>query len=463
MLRLVAEIREPFIPGWSGAYGLRPFAPELWVIATIVAVLLAPFVSRRSNVLCAAVSLIGLTIALLSAVVISINGDDVGTHFRGLLVIDRFAVMWKCMLYLFVIGVIVMWFTTTSVTMHEGDGPEFFTLLLGATLGMSLMASTSNLLMIFMCVELASLPSYVLAGFRKTDRVGAETSQKYVLFGAATSAVMVYRLSMLYGLYGTLQVEQLAVCMTQSSGGGTALLATAIFGLIVGIGFKISAVPFHFWCPDVFEGASIDVSAFLSVASKGAALVLLLRVLMLMADALGYQNAPGVSLTGIAIVIGILGAITATVGNTAAFVQTNIKRLLAYSSIAHAGYMLCALSLLVQHRSPLVGEAANGVIPVEAAQALLLYLAVYLFMNLGAFTVAGVVAKQAGTELIEDYAGLGRRSPVLGAAMAAFMFSLVGLPPFAGFVAKLNVMYVLGGNGGWWWWLVVVIGVNTVF
>src|SRR5687768_9203651 len=345
MLQLLAEIREPFIPGWSGAYGLRPFAPELWIIGTIVAVLLAPFFSRRSNLLCAAVSLIGLTIALVSAVVISINGDDVGTHFRGLLVVDRFAVMWKCTLFLFVIGVIVMWFTTTAPTMHEGDGPEFFTLLLGATLGMSLMASTSNLLMIFMCVELASLPSYVLAGFRKTDRIGAEASLKYVLFGAATSAVMVYGLSMLYGLYGTLQVEQLAVRITQSSGGGTALLVIAIFGLICGIGFKISAVPFHFWCPDVFEGASIDVSAFLSVASKGAALVLILRVFMAMSEA--NQFAPVPRLNTIATVVGIIGAVTATVGNTAAFVQNNVKRLLAYSSIAHAGYMLCAVSLLV--------------------------------------------------------------------------------------------------------------------
>src|SRR5688500_14507925 len=457
MLRLVAEIREPFIPGWSGAYGLRPFAPELWVIATIVAVLLAPFVSRRSNVLCAAVSLIGLTIALLSAVVISINGDDVGTHFRGLLVIDRFAVMWKCMLYLFVIGVIVMWFTTTSVTMHEGDGPEFFTLLLGATLGMSLMASTSNLLMIFMCVELASLPSYVLAGFRKTDRVGAETSQKYVLFGAATSAVMVYRLSMLYGLYGTLQVEQLAVCMTQSSGGGTALLATAIFGLIVGIGFKISAVPFHFWCPDVFEGASIDVSAFLSVASKGAALVLILRVFMAMSEANAYAPVP--RLNTIATVVGVLGAVTATVGNTAAFVQNNVKRLLAYSSIAHAGYMTCAVSLLVVGRHARPGFTDPS---AAAAQAILLYLAVYLFMNLGAFTVAGRVARETGRQSILDYSGLGRRSPVLAATMTAFMFSLVGLPPLAGFVAKVNVLWVLIQDGGWWWALVAVIGVNTI-
>lgn len=464
---LAAGIGLPFIPGW---HELRPFVADLWLIATIVAVLLTPFFVARPNVACALVALAGLALGFVAQLVVGVGPDVVGYHFRDLLVADHFAVMWKLLLLLFVMGIVLMWFTTTAQSMHEGDGPEFFALLLGATLGMSLMASTSNLLMLFMAVELASLPSYVLAGFRKTHRIGAEASLKYVLFGAATSAVMVYGLSMLYGLYGTLKVEELATRMTQAAGpsaalgtGGSALLAVAIFGLIVGIGFKISAVPFHFWCPDVFEGAGIDVSAFLSVASKGAALVLLMRVLMLIANALGYENAPGVSLTGIAIVVGILGAVTATVGNTAAFVQTNIKRLLAYSSIAHAGYMLCALSLLVTHGSKLVGEAQDGVIPVEAAQALLLYLAVYLFMNLGAFTVAGVVAKQTGSELLDDYKGLGRRSPVLGASMGAFMFSLVGLPPFAGFVAKLNVMYVLGDNGGWWWWLVAVIGINTVF
>lgn len=456
---IAAAIGLPFIPGWNE---LRPFAADLWLIATIVGVLLTPFFVPRPNTACAIVALAGLALAFVSQLVVGVDDTVVGYHFRGLLVADHFAAMWKLMLLLFVMGIVLMWFTTTAHAMHEGDGPEFFALLIGATLGMSLMASTSNLLMLFMAVELASLPSYVLAGFRKTNRIGAEASLKYVLFGAATSAIMVYGLSMLYGLYGTLKIEELATRMALAPG-GSALLAVAIFGLIVGIGFKISAVPFHFWCPDVFEGAGIDVSAFLSVASKGAALVLLLRVLMLIADALGYQNAPGVSLTGIAIVIGILGAVTATVGNTAAFVQTNIKRLLAYSSIAHAGYMLCALSLLVSHGSDLVGPIENGVVPVEAAQALLLYLAVYLFMNLGAFTVAGVFAKQTGSELIEDYKGLGRRSPVIGAAMGAFMFSLVGLPPFAGFVAKLNVMYVLGNNGGWWWWLVAVIGVNTIF
>jgi NADH-quinone oxidoreductase subunit N len=156
-------------------------------------------------------------------------------------------------------------------------------------------------------------------------------------------------------------------------------------------------------------------------------------------------------------VIGVLGSITATVGNTAAFVQTNIKRLLAYSSIAHAGYMMCALSLLVQ------GNVRGSALAEGAAQAILLYLAVYLFMNLGAFTTAGLIYRETGSERINDYDGLSRRNPLLAACMTAFMFSLVGLPPFAGFVAKLNVMYVLGANGGWWWALVAVIGVNTVF
>ncbi len=219
----------------------------------------------------------------------------------------------------------------------------------------------------------------------------------------------------------------------------------------------MSAVPFHFWCPDVFEGATIDVSTFLSVASKGAALVLMLRLFMAIAEAANFQAVPRV--VAMAAVIGLLGAITATVGNTAAFAQNNIKRLLAYSSIAHAGYMLCAVSLLV------IGRDARPEFtdpPSAATQAILLYLAVYLFMNLGAFTVAGLVWRETGSEDLSAFRGLGRRSPVLAIAMGAFMFSLVGMPPLAGFVAKVNVLWVLIQDGGWWWALVAVIGVNTV-
>lgn len=460
---LAAGIGLPFIPGWSE---LKPFSPDLFLIATVVGVLLAPFFAEKSNAVCGLVALVGVGLALISQIALAMAPTDgiVGQHFRGILVADQFAFLWKILLLLFVAGVILMWFTTTAQTMHEGDAAEFFALLISATLGMSLMASTSNLLMLFLAVELASLPSYVLAGFRKTHRIGAEASLKYVLFGAATSAIMVYGLSYLYGLYGTLHVAELAVAMSKTGAmgaGGVALLSVALFGLFVGIGFKISAVPFHFWCPDVFEGASIDVTTFLSVASKGAALVLLLRVLTMIASAMGFQPHAGISLVALSAAIGVLGSITATVGNLGALVQTNFKRLLAYSSISHAGYMLCALSLLVKHNAD-VAQPAGSVLSVNAAQAILLYLAVYLFMNLGAFTVAALIYRQTGSEDIKSYAALGRRSPIAAICLSACLFSLIGLPPFAGFAAKFNLMGVLALNGGWWWALIAVIGANTI-
>jgi NADH-quinone oxidoreductase subunit N len=443
----LASIGAPFIPH---ADQLRPFLAELWLIAAIVGVLLAPFFTRRANLVCGMVALIGVLLALLSLLIVGANPDVIGSHFRGLLVFDRVAFLWQVILLLFVAGIIVMGFATTIRTLHESDGPEFYTLLLGATLGMCLMAETSNLLMIFMAVELASLPSYVLAGFRKTHRLGAEASLKYVLFGAVTSSIVVYGLSFLYGLYGTLQLHDLAVAMTASTG-GSALLVVAVFGLIVGIGFKIAAVPFHFWCPDVFEGASIDVTAFLSVASKGAGLILLLRVLETIAAASNF-SATGV-LTTLAAVVGVIGAISATVGNTAAFAQTNIKRLLAYSSIAHAGYILCAVSLVVKSQA-----ADAAFVPADAAaQAVLLYLAVYAFMNLGAFMVTALVG-----ETLKDFRGLGRRAPLLAACMFCCLVSLIGLPPFAGFAAKVQVLWALFQNGGWWWALIIVIAVNTI-
>jgi NADH-quinone oxidoreductase subunit N len=439
----LAAIGQPLLPGWDQ---LGPFVTELVLIGAIIATLLGPFfTSRRSNTLAGIIALAGLLAAL--AALLIVRPVDSGFVFGGMLVSDSVAVLWKAVLLVFAIGIVVMWFSTVGSSLHEGDGPEFFTLILGATLGMCLMASTSNLLMIFMAVELASLPSYVLAGFRKTSRLGSEASLKYVLFGVATSSLMVYGMSMLYGLYGTLQLEEMAAMASQ---GASLPLILGLGGLVIGIGFKISFVPLHFWCPDVFEGAGMDVAAFLSVASKGAGLVLLMRVLMSLAGGAGFAGSD-VLLT-LAIILGLLGAVTATVGNLGAFVQDNIKRLLAYSSIAHAGYMLCALSLLA-------GAGRSEAV----AQALLIYITIYLFMNLGAFTVAGLIYRGSGSENINDYAGLGTRNPVLALTMTALLFSLVGLPPFAGFLAKFQVMYILGASGSWWWVLVAVIGVNTIF
>ncbi|CAN5600340.1 NADH-quinone oxidoreductase subunit N [soil metagenome] len=454
MILSLAAIGVPFIPGWTE---LRPFIAELTLICTIVAVLLTPFFVKKSNTPCALVALAGLVIALVSLLLVGPNAGEHIEKFAPMLVADPIAFLWKVLLLLCVIGVILMWFATSASDLHEGDGPEFFVLLLGATTGMAFMSSANNLLMLLISVELASFPSYVLAGFRKTNKVGAEASLKYVLFGAATSAVMTYGMSLLYGLYGTLNLSELCRAMPATTG-GTALLVVSIFALIVGIGFKIAAVPFHFWCPDVFEGASIEVTTFLSVASKGAALVLLLRICSNISDAYNYQGHHGDLLSApavLAIVLGILGALSATVGNTAAFAQTNIKRLLAYSSIAHAGYMLCAMSLLLRTN--------NDVDPTALpARTILFYLAVYLFMNLGAFTVAGLVLKQTGVETLDGYAGLSKRNPLLAFCMMLFMFSFVGLPPLAGFTAKFNILIALIQTGGWWWLLVAVIAVNTV-
>ena len=433
---------KPFIPSWSE---LRPLAAELWLVATIVVGLLAPFRGGRSNLLSGLIALGGLAAALCAVL---LGADAPGSALlRGMLTVDRFAVAWKVIVLVFAAGVVLMWFVTTSATMRPGDGPEFFTLLIGATLGMCLMGSTSNLLMVFMTMELASLPSYVLAGFRKTDRLGSEAALKYVLFGAATSATMLFGMSLLYGLFGSLQLEEIA--RNAGKAAGSVPFIVGLGAVVAGVGFKISAVPLHFWCPDVFEGASIEVSAFLSVASKGAGLVLFSRILAAFAGAGEAGSTPAAAL---ALVAGILGAVTATVGNTGAFVQNNIKRLLAYSSIAHAGYMLCIMAVM-----------SAGGRTQTAAQALLVYLAVYLVMNLGAFLVAGLVYRHAGSENIEDYAGLGWRSPILAACMAAFMFSLIGLPPLAGFAAKMNVLYVLGQTGGWAWALAAVVVINTVF
>ncbi len=425
----------PFIPNTAD---LKPFAAELCVVAGIVGNLLASFVVRKPNTSCAMLSLS----AVLIAAVFLFTGDTrapfVGEHLRGLLVFDSVACLWKITLLLFVAGVIVLWTGHSGRTLREGEAPEFFTLLLGATLGMCLMASSTNLLVIFMSVATASLPSYLLAGFRKGNRRGSEASLKYVLFGAVTAAVMAYGMSFVYGIYGTLQLGTLA-----GHAGQSALLSVALLGILIGIGFKISAVPLHWWVPDVFDGATIEVTTFLSVASKGAGLVLMLRIL----------QATG-STPAVTVVLGIMGAITATVGNTGAFAQTGLKRLLAYSSVAQAGYMLCAVALMT--------SATAGPVAAGASGAVLLYLVVYAVMNLGAFSVTAAVIRETGSDAIQNFCGLSRSSPLLAGSMLCCLISLIGLPPFAGFGAKVIVIWVLAQSGGFGLGLVAVIVVNTV-
>ncbi len=286
---------------------------------------------------------------------------------------------------------------------------EFFILLVFSTLGMNLMASAGNLIMLFLSIETASIPLYAMAGFMKDDDKSTEAGFKYLLFGAMTSAVMLYGFSLLYGFSGTADIYALAEAMR---GMPTIPLFGSLLLILVGFGFKVSMVPFHFWAPDVYEGAPTPVTGFLSTASKAAGFSVLVRVLLVVFPVGDWQ-----------LVLAVLSAVTMTLGNLVALWQSNIKRMLAYSSIAHAGYILMAV-------------AAGTEFGVNS---MLYYVITYLLTNLAAFGFVIVYYHKTGSDEIKDYAGLSRRSPALAFGMLFTLLSLGGIPPLGGFFAKVLV------------------------
>jgi NADH-quinone oxidoreductase subunit N len=367
--------------------------------------------------------------------------------FSGLLVYDNFTVFLR--LFLFGFSALLIWLTMLTGIPDREDSADFYSLVLGATVGMSLMASANHLLMVYIGVEMASLPSYALAGFLKGRRQSSEASLKYVVYGGGASGIMLYGISLLAGKFGTAYLPDLAAgymtvfkqpAVSGLMGYDTFLLLGTLF-VFIGLSFKLAAVPFHFWCPDVFEGASAEVAAFLSVASKGAALALTGRLALMLAGLsdLTFKDPTGKELFGnwlevarfLVPALAILAGITATFGNLAAYPQTNLKRLLAYSTIAHAGYMLMGLATLTQ----------------EGAGAVLFYLIAYLFMNLGAFAIVAFLRNQTGSEDLSDFRGLVNRSPVMVVLLAIFLLSLLGLPPLAGFAAKFQIFSALFDAG----------------
>ena len=434
--------------------------PLLGFVATIVAILIAALLVGRNWRVTGTIAVLGS----LATATLCIRDFDTPGSWGGLapvgaapmLVVDQFSLFFIFLVSLFLAGVSGLWYLGQSANQPEAlarkhDAVEFFVLFVGSALGMSLMVSTTNLLMVVLSVEMASLPSYALAGFRKKHRLAAEASLKYVLFGSITSAIMIYGSSLLYGRYQTLDLVQIGSRIAAESAGGLPLITgVALCAVLVGIAFKVSAVPFHFWCPDVFEGASIEVTTWLSVASKAAGLGLMLRLMSAMAatpDAV-YPLTNSVSLA-----IAIMAAITCTVGNFAAFKQTNLKRLLAFSSIAHAGYMLMAVAIIWHPGEGRADVAHPGFAALAA------YLVVYLFMNLGAFGVIAMVYWETGRETIDALHGLIRRQPVLAIVMTICLFSLIGLPPLGGFMAKLWLIAALWDSP--LKWLVVVAVANT--
>ncbi len=444
-----------------GALDLARFSPELVLVGTIVVILVAPLIVGRSARLTAGIAMVGIIAAALATGHVSEQVAAEGftglapASAPGMLIADNLAVYFKLILLLFAACVTALWWSGPEG--NQADAPEFFVLLLGSALGMALMVSTLNLLVIVVAIEMASLSSYALVGFAKRDRTAAEVSLKYAVFGAVAAALMLYGISLLYGLYGSLSVLNIAngVVADLEAGRNLVIAAVALLCFLCGIGFKISAVPLHFWCPDAFQGARIEVTTWLSVVSKAAGLMLLLRLVHVLAAAAG--DAAGSRFTSFAWALGIVAMVTCTYGNLAAYVQTSVKRLLAYSSIAHAGYMLMAVAVFAVPGS----EASQ-----QAVAALLVYVLIYLFMNLGAFGVTALVSWQTGSDSLDDFNGLIRRAPWLAVAMLFCLVSLVGLPPFAGFIGKYWILYALAQQGDaahWLYWVLFIVAVlNTL-
>jgi NADH-quinone oxidoreductase subunit N len=467
------------------------FAPEVVLCGTIFLLLIVRLFKwgRRIDVsfLAMAGSLVALYFAYPWTHLTASEGVTRVELFTGMLVYDAFSVYVRGFLMLFAVLFVI--FTRVSGVPDRNDACDFYCLFLGATLGMCLMASANHLLMVFMAVEMASVPSYALAAMQKGRPRASEAALKYSVYGAGAAGIMLYGISLVAGVLGSAHIPTLATELSQRLPELIAdqrmtvmVLALGALMIMVGLAFKLSAVPFHFWCPDVFEGASAEVNAFLSVASKAAALALLVRITIgfgVVTESIGVAEVASaththattvevsivdtrdnvvstgpvmdVALLGresehasttdtlgqvrqyLALLIAILAAITCTFGNLAAYGQTNIKRLMAYSTIAHAGYMMLPIPAALA----LAGD--YDVAAEKAISSLALYIAVYLFMNLGAFAIVAFLRNSLRTEEIDDYAGLVRTSPGIVVCFAVILFSLVGLPPLAGFVGKFAI------------------------
>jgi NADH-quinone oxidoreductase subunit N len=395
---------------------LLMFLPELAVCAGIVTLLLIRLFPAFDRLHLGGVAVAVLAGALFAAVFQVSLGEWGGVYFAGMLTSDA----WGGFVRVVVLAAALLTVLLTLLTgiPDRDDSADFYALLLGGTLGMMLMASASHLMMVFIAVEMASLPGYALAGFLKGKRRGSEAALKYVVYGAAASGVMLYGITLLGGTFGSGALRDVAAGVAAHGLDLPVLAGLAL--TLVGLGFKLAAVPFQFWCPDVFEGAAAEVAGFLSVASKAGAIGLTGRILLsLHAAHEGSWAIPANVGVGVAVV----AMLTVTFGNLAAFGQTNLKRLLAYSTIAHAGYMLMGLAVITQ----------------AGAAAVLYYLAAYVAMNLGAFGVVALVRNATGSEDLNAFRGLVRRNPLLAIAMTFFLASLLGLPPLAGFAGKFQV------------------------
>jgi len=416
------------------------FAPEIVVLGVLVAVLVVDIFTDDGSALAPSIASIGMLLALIPLITLATTDHEV-SMFGGAYMVDNFALVLKA---LFIIaGYLVILLSMNYI--GEGDywEGEYYQLVIASVLGMMVMASARDLISIFIALELLSIPAYMLAAWKKNALKGNEAGIKYYLMGVFASAVMLYGMSLIYGVTGSTLLADIAGRLGSAEETSTPIITLAIVFVLVGFGFKVSAVPFHSWAPDTYEGAPTPVTAFLAVASKAAGFVALMTLVFI-----GFRYRADVFQP----MMWVLAVLTMFVGNLIALRQTNVVRMLAYSGVAQAGYMLAPFAVF-----------GTGAVGDLALTSIVTYLIIYMVMNIGAFAVVIALARKTGSAELTAFAGMREFAPGLTLAMTMFLFSLAGIPPLGGWFAKFGIFQVLASAGSWWGYsLAIIVGVNSV-
>jgi NADH-quinone oxidoreductase subunit N len=412
--------------------------PELSLtLLALVVMAVDLFVKRRFAIV--ATALVGLLVPIGFTIALAVASPASPRAFYNMLLVDNYALFFKMIFLL--IAVVMILASYDYVGKYVKAVGEFYALLLFSVVGMMMMASTGELITVYIALELTSIPLYVMAGLIRNNERSAEAAVKYVLLGAMSSAILLYGFALLYGLTGTTDLAGIASAIKQGVQQGNFLLIIANVLIIAGFGFKISAVPFHMWAPDIYEGSPTPATAFFSVGSKAAGFAALIRVFI--AGGLVPLNS-----TTVIVVLSIVAVLTMTLGNVVAAVQSNVKRLMAYSSIAQAGYILVGF----------IASLSSGNSSGNAAA--LFFILVYVITNLGAFSGIIALANLTGGEKVDDFKGLWKRAPLLSVGTALCLLSLAGIPPVAGFWSKV-ILFATAWDLGQGW-LVAIALLNSI-
>jgi NADH-quinone oxidoreductase subunit N len=424
-------------------FDLYLLAPEISVMLLALVVMVVDLFAKR-RIVTATVALVGLIVPAVFTIVQAATFTKPQTALFNMFVVDQYSLFFE-IVFLIIAAVMVLASYNYLGKYIKADG-EFYTLMLFSVVGMMLMASTTELISIYISLELTSFPLYAMAGLLRRNTKSSEAALKYVLLGAMSSAILLYGFALLYGLTGTTDLQGIAESF-KSFGNGNLMVIVADVLIIAGFGFKISAVPFHMWAPDIYEGSPTPSTAFFSVGSKAAGFAALIRILV-------YGGLWQADLTPLVVVLVVIAVLTMTLGNFAAAIQTNIKRMMAYSSIAQAGYILVGVVATLTMSQKDHTTASSGI------AAVLFFILVYVVTNLGAFSGVITLANLTGGERIEDFRGLWRRAPLLSVGTALCLLSLAGIPPVAGFFSKVFIFSAAWQLGQPW--LVVVALLNSI-